>query len=1288
MARCGNLCLGAAVVWAGLACSVARAAVTLLGTTYQPDQAFPEHQCFWNESQFPGPCSAAALGANLHVYVRNTGPSSVTISDVTLAGYSLSDILRLHYQVAKRQPASIYLDGLSAGDLQALINAGEPVWYKMDPATIPVGGVARVVVRLRGTPVTQPVSIGVVTSAGTLNTTVPVELAGPQIVSVGFAPDLTKVYLHWRRSGGAVPASVWMDGTDVTASTTTVGDPGADFAVSVIQPAQPLASMSFHVFRGVYVDGKAATAGLRAWVNPFLYGTWGGHAVADGDDEAARESLIDFVNHGMNTLVQNGSCVTAVLQKSVSGRQFVASQGYGFVIDEIGKWSADQPRMWFIRDEPDAADSRVTGIPSNKVVGSLAQMAVGTGETLRAAYPLAPTTLNIDSTYKPYNWYNYGQVPDVFMTDPYYQVRMREAYWALPSRIPLYQKATYIYAVGQLAASSCMPNPLHMVLYSCEWRDSSGAVFPFPTPESKRIEVYYALAAGAKGISYWWYLDGAPSNGLDAATPPALALWREIGLLGAEIQTAAPLLVTSAPVALPLQPGNGVWARALAVSNDTIILLAVNDQYLNDEAGCHYTPVSNASVTVTLPTWLSSPSAFEISAGGLADVATQLNTGQLQVNLGTLNLTRMIVLTQNPQLRATIQQRYDQLVQARVCAFALDVCSQQIPPTVTQHPPTLTQCAGTNTVLSIVAAGPGTLTHQWQKNPDPGGSGSWTNLTDNGHFSGATTPTLTITSVAIADTASYRCVVTNNYGSTNSNPGVLTVIQCLPGCLQNLSFESGFTNGAGNGWNKFIKVGTEGPNLVFSDETTERHHGLHSQEVYSHDIGYDGGVYQQFSSVPGQPYTIRAWIKVYSPQGTGIAEGFFGVDPTGGTNPNAGTVLWASKPWDYWSQDEWNITATGNYITVYLRGRSTRSASNNRVAYVWLDDVEITPGAPTDLPPQALSPTSIRWRWVDLDIETGYRLQDQTEADKSGLLPADTAQWTETTGILPNTQYTRYVRAMNDCGTSHPSPGQSTFSLIETPAGISVDAATTTSITVGPVGSFSNLSLGSSGVRVSNATAGTDSGWQTTVGPWASTGLTPNMPYDFAARARNAGGVETPDSDLETVWTLSVPPTADSVTTADTTVCTNASLSWTAVGGFGPGTVQYYRYAWDQNPTHSWTGHEPRWQGGLLVTSPASPGTWYLHVQGCNGGDVDNGTYDYAVTVGPTVGPDADGDCDVDGADFDLLRACLSRAQVAYGSGCGWADFDQDGDADLADFAVFQRCYRGEGVPADLNCTD
>ena len=482
--------LVAALAVTGAAAAPLMAQVTVIGVQYRADQPFLEHDCFWDAASYPTSCPPANPLSTAHVFLRNAGASPVTMQDVVFAGESLAEILVLHFQVVKRQPASIWLDNLSAPRLNALVAAGEPVWYKMDPAVLPPGGTGQIVVRLRQTPQIPSLSIQVVHSAGTTAATVPVDGAQPRISSIGFSADLTRAYLYWRRAAGpAAPVAIRLDDVDVTAVAATGSDPALPFATTVLQLAQPLAATSLHVFQGVYADGTTTTAAIRAWVNPFIHGTWGAKSGADNDFAAARAWIDDATNHSVNSLVvQLGSAALGDYLKTSEGRQYAADRGYGFVIDDIGKWSCSNPLMWFIRDEPDAADSRVTDIPGDKMVGSLAQMAVQTGETLRAADITAPTTLNLDMTYKPFNWYNYGQVADVTMSDPYYQARLREAYWSNPARIPLYNKATFVYAVSQLAQSASEPNPLHIIQYSCEYIDSTlGQTFPFPTPQSKRI---------------------------------------------------------------------------------------------------------------------------------------------------------------------------------------------------------------------------------------------------------------------------------------------------------------------------------------------------------------------------------------------------------------------------------------------------------------------------------------------------------------------------------------------------------------------------------------------------------------------------------------------------------------------------------------------------------------------------------------------------------------------------------------------------------------------------------
>jgi len=86
-------------------------------------------------------------------------------------------------------------------------------------------------------------------------------------------------------------------------------------------------------------------------------------------------------------------------------------------------------------------------------------------------------------------------------------------------------------------------------------------------------------------------------------------------------------------------------------------------------------------------------------------------------------------------------------------------------------------------------------------------------------------------------------------------------------------------------------------------------------------------------------------------------------------------------------------------------------------------------------------------------------------------------------------------------------------------------------------------------------------------------------------------------------------------------------------------------------------------------------------------------------------GSDFDADGDVDADDLGIFESCATGPAVPYnpaalpesapgctltpdGTGHVAADFDDDGDVDQADFGIFQRCYSGEGNPADADCAN
>ncbi|MBN8674001.1 MAG: T9SS type A sorting domain-containing protein [Chitinophagales bacterium] len=93
-------------------------------------------------------------------------------------------------------------------------------------------------------------------------------------------------------------------------------------------------------------------------------------------------------------------------------------------------------------------------------------------------------------------------------------------------------------------------------------------------------------------------------------------------------------------------------------------------------------------------------------------------------------------------------------------------------PAITTQPSNSAICVTGNTSFSIAAA---TATaFQWQISTD--GGATYSNVTNAGVYSGATTNTLTITGATIGlNNNRYRCIASTQCGSSTSNAGILTV---------------------------------------------------------------------------------------------------------------------------------------------------------------------------------------------------------------------------------------------------------------------------------------------------------------------------------------------------------------------------------------------------------------------------------------------------------------------------------------------------------------------------------
>ncbi|MFQ6001556.1 MAG: hypothetical protein ACE5LG_07790 [Anaerolineae bacterium] len=192
-------------------------------------------------------------------------------------------------------------------------------------------------------------------------------------------------------------------------------------------------------------------------------------------------------------------------------------------------------------------------------------------------------------------------------------------------------------------------------------------------------------------------------------------------------------------------------------------------------------------------------------------------------------------------------------------------------------------------------------------------------------------------------------------------------VENIPGNLIfNCSFEKGWVGidlgEVGEGWWYFVEAGRP----AFVHSTFERRHGNTAQQIWSDGEAFTAGIYQQVNVTPGVAYQAHVGWAVFAstnPDGsrnTGpLIERRIGIDPTGGTNPTSGDVLWSPSLWED-TKDSSILTvsavAQGPVITVFVRAHNPASHGADQVFFDVVSLV-VSPEQPTSTPVPS-TPTS------------------------------------------------------------------------------------------------------------------------------------------------------------------------------------------------------------------------------------------------------------------------------------------------------------------------------------------
>ena len=187
----------------------------------------------------------------------------------------------------------------------------------------------------------------------------------------------------------------------------------------------------------------------------------------------------------------------------------------------------------------------------------------------------------------------------------------------------------------------------------------------------------------------------------------------------------------------------------------------------------------------------------------------------------------------------------------------------------------------------------------------------------------------------------------------------------------------------------------------------------------------------------------------------------------------------------------------------------------------------------------------------------------------------------------------------------------------------------------------------------------------------------------------------TPEWNLDGIAILSGPFIQPSTETLDRSVWLGGSLTpdtFTIANG-GEGWLDFTLSEdadWlDVSPQTGASGGEP-FEFTLTYDLTGLPADTYQACITVTAELAINSPLDIVVTIViETVGPDFDGDGDVDQADFGTLQQCLSGpGQPQMAPECFKTRLDGDNDVDQEDYDIFQDCMSGADIPADPACDD
>ena len=555
-------------------------------------------------------------GGHYLIVVRNTGKTPMEITDILLDEASVVDGLKTQGDL---KAASIWHGediAKPSAQTRTLRDAGEPIWYKIRPASTDPGALGFVLIRGRIAP-SHPVEVSVIDDEGTAYTAVVTpEEPKARIAYVGFGANCEQMIIFARKltPEDLTLDRIYLDEVDVTAQCRLAWqDFWNDLGILTVALETPLKEGSHHLLRLTTKQGVEIVEVVRARKDFFPIGVYGWSSKGATAVERMYEFYRSLKAHHFNTDLVFVWPKDSAMRNSVEGRELAKR-------NDIMLLDADD-KHWYVRDEIDIWEGvHLKSFPESKRLGCMAQTDVIEFMKHKLSRDAAALGwLQLDGWGHPANYFIHARGADIASSGDY-------AGQGAKQPIAVYD------AVNALRWAA-MPGGFNTLIYAA-WEKSIG-VPRFPTPREEKMMAYYCLASGGKGLCYYTYDDSKPGGTGDHGVEANPTLLDAIGQINLTVQTLTPLLLNAYPCdGIVSQHSVGtvtnseaLWHRTLLCEDGTVILVLVNHDFASNVEGFSSTPLKEIRLELQLPPWGHHEAALSTDGKGIRELEFSTDGG-------------------------------------------------------------------------------------------------------------------------------------------------------------------------------------------------------------------------------------------------------------------------------------------------------------------------------------------------------------------------------------------------------------------------------------------------------------------------------------------------------------------------------------------------------------------------------------------------------------------------------------------------------------------------------------